>query len=377
MTEKELIQLVSSKGLRWVKGRGNPASRLWIVGEAPGADEDQCGFSFVGYSGKEQDKMISEGGLSEPAHFTNPYNIRPPDNKMSRFEELGVPKQLFESNFFQSLSLHQPPIIMTVGETSTKLLLPFTEPKRENKKESFISKWMGSLLVSPFLNYPHYVIPCYHPAYILRSWGDRVVAVLCYAKAVEELEYWRIHGKLRPLPERKIDYNLNPQDLLARLSLILSNSCVSFDIEMLRRRLVYTISFAESPFTAVAYKLWGYDPVVGAKIIKETDRILSSCTLIGQNCTVFDEPWLSSTGFSPSINLTHDIMVRHHILWPELRHRLAFTTMQYTREPYYKDDGRTWSAKDNTKQLLLYNGKDACVTYEVFLAQEEEFNERL
>jgi hypothetical protein len=50
-------------------------------------------------------------------------------------------------------------------------------------------------------------------------------------------------------------------------------------------------------------------------------------------------------------------------------------TRQYTREPYYKDEGHGWSFKDMRK-LKRYNALDVTVTYEVYLAQEQEFKER-
>jgi hypothetical protein len=50
--------------------------------------------------------------------------------------------------------------------------------------------------------------------------------------------------------------------------------------------------------------------------------------------------------------------------------------MQYTREPYYKDEGKNWTVKEKTS-MKRYNAKDCCVTYEVWERQEEEFDERV
>ena len=365
-------ELVKSKGLKWVFPRGNPKSLVWIVGEAPGLDEEQLGFSFVGASGKEQNRMLEEVGLDpNRLYFTNPYKIKPPHNKMELFETLGIPKRLFEEDFLTELRQYQPRIIVTVGETPSQYLCPDTIPRK--KSSGYIHNWMGSLLRSPFLGWDHYVIPNLHPAYILRDWSERVVAKLVYAKALEEENYFLRHGNLQSLPRREIKFKLSGEELLNELSLIKTGSQVSFDIEMLKRRFPYTISFAVSPYRAVAFKLWNHGNH-GPRLLREMHRILSGCRLIGQNCTVFDIPWLDSCGFQCNVQETQDVMIRHHVRWPELKHRLAFTTMQYTREPYYKDDGKSWSAKDSINQLLLYNGKDACVTFEIFLEQEEEWS---
>ena len=70
-------------------------------------------------------------------------------------------------------------------------------------------------------------------------------------------------------------------------------------------------------------------------------------------------------------------MVRHHVLWPELSHKLQFMVMQYTREPYFKDEGKNWDLRRESKRkLMVYNCKDAATTIEIYLGQEEEFDER-
>ncbi|MDB5383804.1 MAG: Uracil-DNA glycosylase, family 4, partial [Rhodospirillales bacterium] len=43
---------------------GNPAARLMLIGEAPGADEDRQGKPFVGVSGQLLDRMLASIGLS-------------------------------------------------------------------------------------------------------------------------------------------------------------------------------------------------------------------------------------------------------------------------------------------------------------------------
>ena len=364
MTIKEMVK---TRGLKWVFPRGNPKAPLWIIGEAPGADEEREGFAFVGSSGKEQNRMMEEAGLGD-CYFTNPYKIRPPNNEMHRFEELGISKKLFEEDFLEELRTYKPSIIVTVGETPTKLLCPGTVPRR--KTAGYIHNWMGSLIRSPFLAWDHYVIPNLHPAYILRNWGERVVAVLIYSKAKEELDWLRVNGSLQPLPIRRIKFKMTEDEIYEELASIQSGSKISFDIEMLRRRFPYTIAIATSPYKAFAFKLWGHNR--GSNIFRRLDDVLTGCQLIGQNCTVFDCNWLNSIGFNCNINQVEDIMIRHHIRWPELRHRLAFTTMQYTREPYYKDDGRQWTMNDSIDTLLRYNGLDSCITYEVYLAQEKE-----
>ena len=105
------------------------------------------------------------------------------------------------------------------------------------------------------------------------------------------------------------------------------------------------------------------------------DAIFSTKRQIGQNWTSFDSHWLRALGFRVNLSLCEDTLIRHHILWPGLRHKLEFQTMQYTREPFYKWEGKGWSLRDGLGQLMKYNAKDAAVTYEIYEEQEKEFDE--
>ena len=106
------------------------------------------------------------------------------------------------------------------------------------------------------------------------------------------------------------------------------------------------------------------------------DEIFRAKWQLGQNYTTFDAHWLRALGFSVNLSLVHDTLIRHHILWPGLRHKLEFQTMQYTREPYYKEEGKSWSPREGIDKLMKYNCKDTLVTYEIYNAQELEFKER-
>jgi hypothetical protein len=97
--------------------------------------------------------------------------------------------------------------------------------------------------------------------------------------------------------------------------------------------------------------------------------------LLGQNFFNYDALFHEMLGFRIRKDRIQDTLIRHHILWPELSHKLQFMTRQYTREPYYKDEGHGWTMK-HLNSYRKYNCLDATVTYEIYQAQEEEFNDR-
>ena len=66
-----------------VVSRGNPFAKLMIIGEAPGAKEEEIGEPFVGRSGKLLDKLLQNAGIdiNQDVYFCNVVKCRPPKNR--------------------------------------------------------------------------------------------------------------------------------------------------------------------------------------------------------------------------------------------------------------------------------------------------------
>ena len=65
-----------------VFGTGNPQAEVLLVGEAPGANEDEQGIPFVGRAGKFLDDMLAIIGLDRTkVYITNIVKCRPPGNR--------------------------------------------------------------------------------------------------------------------------------------------------------------------------------------------------------------------------------------------------------------------------------------------------------
>src|SRR5207245_14873 len=102
---------------------------------------------------------------------------------------------------------------------------------------------------------------------------------------------------------------------------------------------------------------------------------------IGQNFK-FDESLLETcvnrtANFGMKVyGFYFDTMLAFKTLYPELPARLEFISSVLTEEPYYKDEGKEFNPKkDKLDRLLLYNAKDAAVTYEVYEREMEELND--
>ena len=97
----------------------------------------------------------------------------------------------------------------------------------------------------------------------------------------------------------------------------------------------------------------------------------------GQNWKFDHEKLLRPCNFRIPVQPAHDTLILMHVLNPEFPKRLDFISSIYTREPYYKDEGRTFDPrKDSIDQYYYYNAKDSAVQMECLEEMLKEADER-
>ena len=149
-----------------VFGCGNPDANWLFIGEAPGKNEDLQGEPFVGRAGKLLDKMIAALGMErEQVFIANVLKCRPPDNR----DPLPGEIEQCEPYLHRQLAVIKPKVIVALGRISAQALLKTSEP---------LSKLRGPVHQYGPDNIP--LVATYHPAYLLRSPGQK-------AKAWEDL----------------------------------------------------------------------------------------------------------------------------------------------------------------------------------------------
>ncbi len=138
---------------------GNPAARVMLVGEAPGADEDRLGLPFVGVSGQLLDRMMAAIGLDRTTFYiTNVCFWRPPGNRKPTDAELAAQKPFVERH----IELIAPKILVLVGAAAAQGLLQTTEGITRLRGRWFEYR-------TPGLADPIPTLPIFHPAYLLRQ----------------------------------------------------------------------------------------------------------------------------------------------------------------------------------------------------------------
>jgi len=101
-----------------VPAAGRP--RLAIVGEAPGATEDETGRPFVGKSGVLLDQLLAEAGLDRAqAAVLNVVKCRPPGNRTPTAPEVARCSGWLR----RQLELLDPPVVVALGLSSAKWFL--------------------------------------------------------------------------------------------------------------------------------------------------------------------------------------------------------------------------------------------------------------
>ena len=141
-----------------VFGVGNRNAQWMVIGEAPGADEDRQGEPFVGRAGQLLNSMLKAIGLPrEQVFIANILKSRPPNNRDPRPEEV----RACIPYLFRQIELVNPQLILCVGRIAAQTLL---------ETDTTIGKLRGQLHRIAG-NRP--MVVTYHPAYLLRSPGEK------------------------------------------------------------------------------------------------------------------------------------------------------------------------------------------------------------
>jgi DNA polymerase len=134
-----------------VFGVGPVGAELFLIGEAPGADEDRLGEPFVGAAGQLLNRILAACGMSrEEVYIGNILKCRPPGNRTPQPDEAANCREYLD----KQIALVGPKFIVCLGGTAAQSLLGTTAP---------LGKLRGR-----FHNYQGIPVMCtYHPAFLL------------------------------------------------------------------------------------------------------------------------------------------------------------------------------------------------------------------
>ena len=159
---KKKIQLIENCRLKknaknLVFGDGSINSKIMIIGEGPGANEDLEGKPFVGRAGKLLDKMLNSIKLDRTkVYISNVVNYRPPENRKPTEEEI----QRYLPYLITHIEIINPKILVLLGSTALNSLIG---------NEEVISKARGKWFEKKIGEINTWIIASFHPAFLMRQ----------------------------------------------------------------------------------------------------------------------------------------------------------------------------------------------------------------
>ncbi len=364
---------------RIVEGEGAFDAKLWLVGEAPGADEDFKGKPFVGSAGRMLDVLLKNALIPRTiCRVDNCFQQRPPANDVGYFFLDVAQTALTEEGkkhierLRADLRQSRPNLVVALGATALWILA--------DKKG--ISKWRGSVLPStlvPGLK----VLATYHPSFVMRLMQERgqeegkvenvfPIVVRDLKRASKECLSHKLDRPVR----QTVVLDDAPR-AIAWLESVPSGAEVAFDIENIphtgiltrlglcweeKGQVTATICFTQrSRLSFGSQDLWRVLVAID-RLFKRPDvrkiwhNGLYDLAVLGHAFGLRMDSWKS----------LEDTMILHHAIYPTMPKSLAFLTSIYTKEPFYKDATKGWEGSVPDEVLSNYNAKDCAVTREIF-----------
>jgi DNA polymerase len=159
---KKKIQLIKNCNLKknatnLVFGDGNINSKIMIIGEGPGANEDTEGKPFVGRAGKLLNKMLTAIQLDRTkVYISNVVNYRPPENRRPTNAEIERYLPYLKSH----IEIINPKILLLLGSTALNTLIG---------NDVVISKARGKWIQKEIGTVKPWIIASFHPAFLMRQ----------------------------------------------------------------------------------------------------------------------------------------------------------------------------------------------------------------
>lgn len=342
-------------------GNGALPSKIMVVGEGPGATEDNEGTPFVGPSGQLLDSMLKDVGIDrhEDCYVTNVVKCRPPDNDTPK---RGDVKTCVTAYLGEELTMVQPKFILLLGNSAMQGVVG----------KSGIMKHRGTVWEAKGAQ----IFATFHPAAVLRNPRYRGL-VLSDLQRFGRL----VKGETSDLVT-KVKYVMTKKALAELVDLIVHAEHNSYDIETYNDHPTgsafqeyrghyskqVSIAFTFEPGQSYAVPLWHdkspwKDPakverILGLAIAK------SKAKNIAHNGK-YDAKWMRRKHMP--INQTFDTMLAAHMVDENrVKGLKPLSQMLLGADSYDVGDELHDAYHMDLKRLLTYNAKDTDYTLRLY-----------
>jgi DNA polymerase-1 len=348
-------------------GTGPKKPKLMIVGEAPGAREDESHQAFVGPAGKLLTTLLEEVGISrEDCYITNAVKCRPPDNATPSPSETRTCREAF---FERELQQVNPEYVLGLGNTALLALV--------GKKG--ITKERGKLFPIGSLN----ILCTFHPAAALRSASYLPHIRADFAKIARLLKGDSHTDPVAPRTKTKLIRDSAQLGLLIKR--LERSDEIAFDLETTGLHewadgaAIVTLGVSWAPGEAAVVPL--YHNSVNSRTwkpyaLEELKSVLEDPTkkYIAHNAK-FDCKWLAKFGIY--VPITFDTMIAAHLLDENRAKGLKPLSEQLLQADGYELSKVEMKdvASVPIKKLALYNGKDCDYTLRLYHLFRDQLKE--
>lgn len=367
---------------KYICGMGSATAKIMIVSDFP--DIKDIKEPFSGPAGIILNELLEAAGTKRSeCYLTNILKYRPPLGLIEKYH-LSVEDAL--SAFYQEVESLKPNVIVAFGELPLKLLL--------GRKK--ITQQRGSILQD--LKTGIKIIPSIHPRELFNykksededeeekgsnPYSDRLIIQWDINRAVEESKFKDFRAEHRNLRVCKSAYDADQFFYQYR-----NKNICAVDIETYHT-VPSCISFAFTKYDGMSFPLLKMmSPELSRTDMISVWRLVAKCLAdtnirkIGQNfgfdSTQLEKPVDGTLNFGMKVlGFYYDTMLANKCLFPELPAKLQFLTSIYTRQQYYKDEGKFYDPKrDKPDKLLRYNCMDSLVTFEIYEKQMTLFESK-
>lgn len=350
---------------------GNGARKVLVVGEAPGATEDEEGVPFVGKAGQYLRNALGQIGvrLERDAWVTNALICRPPENKTPDVKQISWCRP----NILQTINTYNPRVVLLLGRSA---LTSVIEPYWRGDIGS-MERWVGWRIPLE----KHWVVPTYHPSFLLRM--DNSLLNRLFLEHLERaFEIDRDPPKQPKWPE-KIEILFEEEAILKAIYEIDREGgpvAVDYEGNCLKpeypKAKAYSFSISNGTRT-ISYPWWG-------KAIRATGEFLASDRTykIASNMKM-EERWTRKLFGHGVRNWYWDTMLAAHCL----DNREAITSIKfqafihlgvpaYNRhvEPFLESTDGPYNRifEADPKMILFYGGMDSILEWRMARKQRKE-----
>ena len=345
----------------YVKTVGPKNAKIFLVGEAPGKDEEAQGVPFVGYAGRTLTQLLTQAGINRnECLIGNVARVQPPNNNINTYfldSKNTVPgPQLLKwmDELKKEIEDSKPNVVVTLGAVPLYILTSLRG----------IKTYRGTVVESSLVPGIK-VIPTFHPQAVNWEWSLAFPTIM-------DLRKVRRHSYSPGIPLDRRTVVSNPSleqwiDYCERLRRL--EHSVSVDIESAQPGShISRIAFSDSKDYAMSFELLrGHSPRLNQRqevdFWYHTSKVLYENSLIFQNA-VYDTSVLLRNHGAYCRHIEMDTLLAAHCCWPEAPRDLGFLGSICLDVPAWKH-----TSKDD---LGVYNAYDACNTYGISTFLEGE-----